>query len=354
MLKPIFIGIYTILLSSTPAWAVNHLPQHFQHQDWEVACSNTGTCRAAGYNSDDDYQSPASILLTRQAGPQQAIIAEVALSRLEDEENPVKNTTDIQFYLNGVSHGKVKIGQRDLPLMARLNSAQTQALIKFANQNVKIEFKSKDHQWQVSDKGMTSVLLKMDDLQKRIGTTGALTKKGNKSEKDVLQAQSMRTVKAIKTATKPSKVVRQTDQAFSALQRRLLSHTTADTECMSAKDINDNFKDENIEIYSLNQQKVVATTLCWQGAYNRGYGFWLMDKDLKSNIEMITDAGSEFTAGIIDSAQKGRGIGDCWSVAQWVWNGQRFIQSIDRTTGMCKGFMGGIWDLDLIESKVLK
>lgn len=28
---------------------------YFRHQDWELACDNTGVCRAAGYQADDDF-----------------------------------------------------------------------------------------------------------------------------------------------------------------------------------------------------------------------------------------------------------------------------------------------------------
>ena len=46
---------------------------YFQHQDWELACDNTGTCRAAGYQSDDNFEQPISMLLTRQAGAKTAV-----------------------------------------------------------------------------------------------------------------------------------------------------------------------------------------------------------------------------------------------------------------------------------------
>ncbi len=35
----------------------------FEHQDWELACDNTGTCRAAGYQQEE-AQPAVSLLLT--------------------------------------------------------------------------------------------------------------------------------------------------------------------------------------------------------------------------------------------------------------------------------------------------
>lgn len=40
----------------------------FSHQEWEISCSNTGTCKAAGYQNEENGDNPASILLTRKAG----------------------------------------------------------------------------------------------------------------------------------------------------------------------------------------------------------------------------------------------------------------------------------------------
>ena len=67
----------------------------------------------------------------------------------------------------------------------------------------------------------------------------------------------------------------------------------------------------------------------------------------------MTESASDFDEGDISSSQKGRGIGDCWSMSEWIWDGKTFVQSIDRWSGMCKGVAaGGVWNLDLIESVV--
>src|SRR5690606_20682081 len=50
---------------------------HFSHKDWEIACDNTGTCRAAGYQSDQDIDQPVSVLLERAACTTSSIKAQV-------------------------------------------------------------------------------------------------------------------------------------------------------------------------------------------------------------------------------------------------------------------------------------
>jgi len=94
-------------------------------------------------------------------------------------------------------------------------------------------------------------------------------------------------------------------------------------------------------------------TLCWRGAYNEGSGAWVLDESLTTKPNFVTEHASEFYAGIISSSQKGRGIGDCWSSDEWVWDGQKFVHTKDMWTGMCKGLAaGGVWELDQVEAIV--
>ena len=55
----------------------------FAHQDWEIYCSNTGTCRAAGYQDDRIEDMPASLLIIRKAGEKQAVQMRFALSEYD-------------------------------------------------------------------------------------------------------------------------------------------------------------------------------------------------------------------------------------------------------------------------------
>ena len=49
----------------------------FSHEDWELACDNTGTCRAAGYHTDgNSFERMVSVLLTRKAGTNTPVKAE--------------------------------------------------------------------------------------------------------------------------------------------------------------------------------------------------------------------------------------------------------------------------------------
>ena len=45
----------------------------------------------------------------------------------------------------------------------------------------------------------------------------------------------------------------------------------------------------------------------------------------------------------VEGSFKARGLGDCWSGQEAVWNGKTFIRTEEHTSGSCKGFAGGAW-----------
>ena len=95
-----------------------------------------------------------------------------------------------------------------------------------------------------------------------------------------------------------------------------------------------------------------VSNACWKGAYNFGWGVWVMNKDLSAVKQFVSYSISDEVDSQLFENHKGRGIGDCWSQATWTWNGQRYIQTLDATTGLCKGFAGGAWQLPTVVAEV--
>ena len=327
----------------------------FSHQDWEIYCSNTGTCRAAGYQNEDGQNEPASVLLTRKAGAKQALSAEFALGNFEQESLSSAKLKNIHFYVNGKDLGQVSVDGTEFPIMGKLSTNQVNGLLQQAKQKTDIVFKNSNVQWQISDAGMTASLLKMDDFQKRIGTVGALIKKGKADESKVLAAQPKLVVKKVKTPDKPYLTLQPKTKQYQSVYPLLMAAQPIPKEEGFCEGIysSDGVKPQLIELYKLSNKKVLATTLCWRGAYNEGYGAWVLDESLTGKATLVTEHASDFGSGMMSSAQKGRGIGDCWSSDEWVWDGQKFVHTKDMWTGMCKGLAaGGVWELDKIEAVV--
>jgi hypothetical protein len=92
---------------------------------------------------------------------------------------------------------------------------------------------------------------------------------------------------------------------------------------------------ETISLTPLDNAHSLISALCWRAAYNEGYGYWVVDSKLEGNPTLITVSGSEYGDGEIFMSQKGRGLGDCWGTASWLWDGTTFRKSREATTGMC-------------------
>jgi hypothetical protein len=315
----------------------------FSHQDWEIYCSNTGTCRAAGYQNEDGQNEPASVLLTRKAGAKQTVSAEFALANFEQESLPAAKLQNIHFYVNGKDLGQVSVDGTEFPIMGKLSTNQVNGLLQQAKQKTDIVFKNSNVQWQISDAGMTASLLKMDDFQKRVGTVGALIKKGNADESKVLAAQPKLVVKKVKTADKPYLTLQPKTKQYQSVYPLLMAAQPIPKEEGFCEGIynGDGTESQPIELYKLSNNKVLAMTLCWRAAYNEGYGAWVLDQSLTGKATLVTEHASDFGSGMMSSAQKGRGIGDCWSSDEWVWDGQKFVHTKDMWTGMCKGLAAG-------------
>lgn len=326
-------GLLALAILSAPVIA-QQSGVSFSHKDWEVACDNTLTCRAAGYTSEDG--TGGSVLFTRQAGANTPVSGEVTLAELsENDVMPEKLT----LWINDQPAGEVKSEKEGWTLSAR----QIQGIITAVKGSGKVEFKGGPDPFVLSGDGAYAVLLKMDDVQGRLGTPGALTKKGAKPESSVRAAIPAPVIHHVK----PDKAEERTLTApeLAVLMPKLLATLTEDDWCDYIQPSEDE-EAGTISLMPLDKAHSMISALCWRAAYNGGKGYWVVDSKLDGKPELITVSGSDYGEGVISMSQKGRGIGDCWAVASWVWDGETFRKSRQATTGMCRYLhLGGTWDL---------
>jgi hypothetical protein len=139
----------------------------------------------------------------------------------------------------------------------------------------------------------------------------------------------------------------QTRDLIAALRR-----TARDGSC----ELLDAKQDEagELEIRKLTKDKLLVSHTCWQAAYNTGDGYWVTNAQPPYSPMLVTTSATDYDNGVITSMQKGRGIGDCLGTATWTWDGRTFVQTSDTTTGMCRGFPGGAWELPTLVTRVRK
>lgn len=353
-------------LTSIPAHAAYGTPFEgwgFVQDDWQLVCDNTLTCRAAGYADESMLETPASILLT--ALPQKSIPnVQVAFEYQEDKVDGSDNELRVtELWLNNKNYGAIEKGA--------LNAKQTQQLLSHSRQNTKIEIRAGGKNWSVSDKGMSAVLLKLDEVQGRVGTPIALVSKNNPNRQTPKAAKAKPVIKKAYSYSDDDKP--QLDPAkLVYFQKNINKWVDIDANELTGSENNMGdceLVNPKTEAYQRMQEygadrldwtftpvdatHTLASHLCWQGAYNESSGYWLINHDKPSKPRLITTAGNDYSDGEIWAIHKDRGVGDCWNRAIWVWDGKTFTNSEDSSTGMCRGFAGGAWDLPTYVSDVI-
>jgi len=320
------------------------MPQvRFSHLDWELACDNTRTCRAAGYQLDDSGDPPVSVLLQRKAGADEPIVAEL---RLGDADDTALAPPLLAMRIDGRSLGTVVL-ERAEP-SSTLSRTQAAALVKAVAANGKVTWQGGGQSWTLSGRGAAAVLLKMDEFQGRLGTRGAAIRKGTRPNDEVLPPLP---APSVKVARVPHGEVRPIGRDA---ERRLLATLRKTAGSEDCADLAAIATGENAFTYApLARDKMLVGARCWRGAYNEGRGYWVASSSPPFSAQLVTLLGSDYENGVIHAIHRGRGVGDCYSSDTWVWDGKRFVHAESLTTGMCRGITaGGAWVLPTIVSDI--
>lgn len=324
--------------AALPALAGQPEGLHFTHNDWEVACDNTRTCRAAGYQSEDSEQPAVSILLERKGGPRQPIVATLQTGTY-DEKDPAP-ARDLTMQIGSRSLGTVATDPKSG--MARLSPAQTAAFVAALAKDSVLRWTDGKHTWTVSGKGAAAVLLKMDEWQGRIGSVDAAMRKGGKPADAALPALAPPVITPASAGS--------TDETLTPAARTTLLREVRGI--LGKEDCTDLAAD-GLTAVRLTPEKLLVSGTCWTGAYNEGVGYFVTNRQAPYSPVLVTLDGSDYAAGTISSMQKGRGLGDCWAKQEWVWDGRRFMATLTETTGMCRLVAaGGAWTLPTYVAEV--
>lgn len=340
------VAVLLLSVCSLPAFAASPESQSFSHEDWEVVCDNTRTCRVAGYPSEENLGT-VSVLLTRKAGPSTPVTGRITLGGgWDDEDFKLPASFKLALWIDGRAQGSVPMTNQSRE--ATLSATQVAALLAALTRDSTIEFRAPNYVWPLSDRGASAVLLKMDELQGRVGTVGALRRKGKASEAKVLPPVPAPVVRAVAPIAALPGDARFAEQHEDAI-RAALKKVTSEDDCM---DLYDAESPKSLEVVRLGKTKMLVSTRCWLAAYNAGSGYWVIDDKPPYRPQLVTESATDYDNGTIMSSQKGRGIGDCWGTEEWTWDGTRFVHTSSAFSGQCKGFAGGAWTLPTLVTDV--
>ena len=335
--------LLTLLPVAAMATSIKGIGENYQ--DWDLICDNTGTCRMAGYQ--DESSDPVSILFARAAGENATVEGKLTILPFGEADRDVQVGQDIEIWLNGKSLGKVKHISDDAP--DKLTEEQTKALLNGLKKESEIRLTYGKTTLKVSDKGAVAAMLKMDEFQQRLNTPSALIRQGQEKHA-VLAPKVEPKIDAVSVKNRKTIELKHGEKQFNHVLALLRKANSCDDEDITSQDIT---------LYPLTQNKVLAEALCVRGAY-QGTNYYAVLDDKLSKVEQVL--AEQYNRAEYDEKQgyafvrgtyKGRGVGDCWSSQDAVWNGKIFIRTSEWTTGSCKGFPGGAWQLPIFVSNVI-
>ena len=305
------------------------------YQDWDLVCDNTGTCRMAGYQ--DESSDPVSILFTRAAGENAAVEGKFTILPFGETDRDVQVGQDIEIWLNGKSLGKVKHISDDAP--DKLTEEQTKALLSGLKKESEIRLTYGKTTLKVSDKGAAAAMLKMDEFQQRLNTPSALICKGQEKHA-VLAPQPAPKIEVVSVNNSKTTELKRGEKQYDNVLALLRKANSCDDEDITSQDIT---------LYPLTQNKVLAEALCVRGAYQSTNYYAVLDDKL-SKVEQVLEDQYNFAyydeklnALIVEGSYKSSGLAESWYGYEAAWNGKTFITTAEHTSGSSKGFIGGAW-----------
>ncbi len=332
---------FTAMAASTSIKGIGEI-----YQDWDLICDNTGTCRMAGYQENRD--DPVSILFTREAGENTPVEGELTILPFGENDRDIQVGQDIEIWLNDKSLGTIKHISDSNP--DKLSEEQTKAILSGLTKESEIRLTYGKTTLRVSDRGAAAVMLRMDEFQQRLNTPSALIRQGQEKHA-VLAPQTAPKIEVASVNNRKKIGLKRGEKQYDNVLALLRK---AYNGCKDEDEVS-----QDITLYPLTQNKVLAKVLCVRGAYQRTNYYAVLDDKL-SKVEQIlaglyNEAGYDEKQGyaFVRGTYKGRGLGDCLGGQDAAWNGKIFIRTSKWTTGSCKGFGGGAWQLPIFVSDIV-
>jgi hypothetical protein len=281
------------------------------YKDWIAGCDNGLLCQASAMMPESD----ASVTLTVRREPEGDAAPEVWLRSLDAD--PVDVTAD------GKRLGiRLKKNSDDALVVAPTDAIRLLDAVRSAKRVEAIGADGKSVGDILVD-GASAALLYMDDQQRRIGTKGALVRRGDRPNSAVPPPPPLPVAYTVRGSSKPPLKLSPT---FVAKVRK-------DNDCTEETDPN-----------LVDQQRLDAThtfamitLICQSGAYNYisenyvlrdGGGAPQRARFEKSSPADDTDLSYNLSwdpkTRRLESGMKGRGIGDCGGRQEYVWDGAMF------------------------------
>jgi hypothetical protein len=316
-------------------------------RDWTAACDNLRNCNAYGF--DIDARGSAFIRLERGGGADAQLRISIAID-VQDGSSfelsfddpglgglPPQAVTGAKNDEDDYKRLVISNPQVVEPMLAGLRKAAKLIITRIDPPGAT---PSDPGTTEISLSGIAAAMLWMDEQQKRVGTVTALIGRGEKPASAVPAPPAAPIVTAAKLSTAP--VPEKPPAAVFAKARQVCETKKRFTEA------------ENIT--RLTGEEVMYWFPCKElsGAYNFFYALVIaapgkplriaefklpreVDGQKAGNVETNINPGLDDETQTLNMFNKGRGLGDCGTTSDWVWDGATFRMISYQTMPTCKG-----------------
>lgn len=319
-----------------PAPAV---PDYASYGDWLIACDNGRSCEAKGF----DDSTAADLRILRPAGDVPAQVVLIYESKPGESKPAFGLTLDgTPLHLTSPHWTSTEAeGQRTTVTSDPGEVASIIARLRDAHR-IGLGGAMPDADGSIPLDGFAAVMLRMDEVQGRVGTLSALV--GTKGTKAVPAAPDL---PALPHFQPPAPLLPTQATWLIASVRQSQAKALAEQDCDHA---------DGDEAHALDGQHAVVILACSQFAYQASAFVFVVPRDggaataftptlptLSTETEVFLGVDFDPKTGMLSDFEKGRGIADCGLSASWIWSEGKFrLISLERQE-QCGGAGPGDW-----------
>lgn len=322
------------VVSAAPA-AFAATPVERSFSDWSVTCDNGLRCVALGGQDDGGRM----LMIERDAGADGAVSLEIS-----GEDASFVDGKPVNYPAPAWRH------EREEGFEARGTSdlGAIQAFIDAVRNGRRLHGRKGEEAAGVSLSGLSAALLYIDEAQGRLGTRGALLRRGGKAESTVPAAPALPVLKA---AASPMALSQADATRLAAAVRRTQAAALTQADCTLDRPL------DLDAAWPLTDSEALVHLGCWMGAYQGSGLLFRVPRAQPAKAvrvllpalagekprDILTTAHYDPAIGQLHEYAKGRGIGDCGETADWVFDGRQFVLAGYASMGRCTGVHADHW-----------
>ena len=313
------------------------------YKSWLVACDNTLTCVAKGFDGDNNVR--AEVTIARAAGADGELSLRLASEAAFTIDQVAVDGKAVTFLGNDWKSEPGDVG-------STFSSNQLSAVRSLLSQIKDGSELSLGSGGEIPLGGLAAALLRMDERQGRLGGTTALIRRGRLPASLVPDAPSAPTIpdRPLNALLNPGEA-EQLASMVRSKQASLLTEEGCQEDRLAIEP----------EVYGLSDAQALVTFACVMGAYQgSSIGFlvsridgsierlklpvpYQTNESERASGDFLTESFFDPETGRLSVSARGRGLADCGMSATWSWNGDEFTLSELALQQSCGGTEPGDW-----------